>query len=205
MWQQNRQQSGFTAADLRKKASAKLTPELSCADKMLPVTPEQAATPAAVLVPVIDRHEASVLLTRRTAHLPHHAGQIAFPGGKIAPTDSSINAAALRETEEETGISPAHIELVGELASHETGTGFLIHPVVGILTPPFEICPCANEVDEVFEVPLSFLMDPAHYRREAVRWRGQDKMFYVIDYDHYRIWGATAYILKALQERLYAK
>ncbi len=163
----------------------------------------EALCPAAVLVPIVNRAgNAHVLLTRRADDHPHHAGQISFPGGKIAAHDGGIEAAALRETDEETGIEDRHIEILGHLDAHSTGTGFTIYPVVGFVEPAFDLKPCAREVAEIFEVPLSFLMMAEHYRVEKIFWRGQNREFYVIDYGSYRIWGATAAILKMLQERL---
>lgn len=160
--------------------------------------------PAAVLVPIVDRAgEATVLLTRRSEHLPRHAGQIAFPGGRIATEDGTLYRAALRETEEETGIAAASVDIIGRLERHDTGTGFAIYPVLGVVAPGFRVQACAREVAEVFEVPLGFLMTASHYRREAIFWRGENRRFYVIDHGSRRIWGATAAILKQLQERLY--
>ena len=163
----------------------------------------EALCPAAVLVPIVNRAgNAHILLTRRADDHLHHAGQISFPGGKIAAQDEGIEAAALRETLEETGVEDRHIEVLGHLDAHSTGTGFTIYPVVGIVEPVFVLKPCAREVAEIFEVPLSFLMMAEHYRVEKIFWRGQNREFYVIDYGSYRIWGATAAILKMLQERL---
>ncbi len=160
--------------------------------------------PAAVLVPIVNRPgQPHVLLTKRAEDHVHHAGQISFPGGKIASQDKNIEAAALRETLEETGVEPCHIEVLGHLDAHSTGTGFTIFPVVGLLEPSFCLKPCAREVAEIFEVPFSFLLQAENYRVEKIFWRGRRREFYVIDYGTYRIWGATAAILKRLQERLF--
>ncbi|MCP4934505.1 MAG: CoA pyrophosphatase [bacterium] len=171
--------------------------------RVLQSTSSEALCPAAVLVAIVNHAgNARVLLTRRADDHPHHAGQISFPGGKIATQDEGIEAAALRETHEETGVEARHIEILGHLDAHSTGTGFTIYPVVGFVEPAFDLKPCAREVAEIFEVPLSFLMMAEHYRVEKIFWRGRDREFYVIDYGSYRIWGATAAILKMLQERL---
>lgn len=205
---QNGQESDFCAKHLQKRARRFLAPSA--------LTPKDAGTgdlhvprdglcPAAVLVPIVDRGgEPHILLTRRADDHPHHAGQISFPGGKIAREDQSIEAAALRETLEETGIEARHIEILGHLEAHRTGTGFAIYPVVAMLEPSFDLKPCAREVAEIFEVPFSFLMDSAQYRIEKIFWRGRQREFYMIDYRDYQIWGATAAILKMLQDRLYS-
>ncbi len=159
--------------------------------------------PAAVLVPIIERRAGlSVLLTRRSAHLSSHAGQVAFPGGRVDETDDGVIGAALRETFEETAISPAFIEPVGLLDAYETGSGFIITPVVAVLR---EGCtPRANphEVDEIFEVPLAFLMDIANHQRHSGIWQGRERHYYAMPYDRHHIWGATAGIIVNLRERL---
>ncbi len=164
---------------------------------------KQALCPAAVLVPIVNHLDRPhILLTRRTADHPHHAGQISFPGGRVARQDKNVEATALRETFEETGVEAKYIDVLGHLERHDTGTGFRIFPVVGMLDPAFTLRPCAREVAEIFEVPLAFLMSPHNYRLEKLFWEGARRSFYVIEYDGYRIWGATAAILKMLQERL---
>ncbi len=203
---QNRQENDFDANRLRKRARALLAPFSESerdGDSGDLCVEKGELCPAAVLVPIIARPEPAVLFTRRTDDHPHHAGQISFPGGKITPDDDSIVTAALRETREETGIEAHHVEILGHLAAHKTGTGFAIYPVVGLLMPPFVLRPCAREVAEIFEVPLSFLMARTSYRIEKLFWRGKMREFYVIDYGNHRIWGATAAILKMLQEKLY--
>ncbi len=128
--------------------------------------PSTALRPAAVLVPLIDRKEGmSVLLTLRTAHLSAHAGQVAFPGGRIEAADRDATAAALRETEEEVGLPRDHVTLIGRLDTYVTGTGFEITPIVGIITPPFPLVVDPFEVAEVFEVPLSYILDSSNHRR----------------------------------------
>jgi 8-oxo-dGTP pyrophosphatase MutT (NUDIX family) len=159
--------------------------------------------PAAVLVPIIHRPAAlTVLLTRRSPNLSSHAGQVAFPGGRIDPEDDGPVGAALRETEEETGIAPHFVTPIGLLDPYETGSGFVIIPVVGVLR---EGCtPKANphEVDEIFEVPLEFLMDIANHQRHASVWQGRERHYYSMPYDRHNIWGATAGMLVNLRERL---
>lgn len=160
---------------------------------------------AAVLVPLVDRPEGmTVLLTRRTDHLHDHAGQISFPGGRVDPEDADATAAALRETEEETGLARAHIDLIGQLDIYVTRTGFEVTPVVGLVRPGFTLSPDTFEVAEVFEVPLAFFLDPANRRMESREWQGRRRYFYVYPYDNYYIWGATAGMLNNLAEVLSA-
>jgi 8-oxo-dGTP pyrophosphatase MutT (NUDIX family) len=159
---------------------------------------------AAVLVPVIDNgHTSSVLLTRRASGLAHHAGQIAFPGGKIQQGDSGPRQAALREAHEEIGLSPEHVDVLGLLHAHETGTGFHIVPVLGVVLPGYSLRLDAGEVAAAFQVPFAFLMQPDNYRLEQVHWQGRDRKFYSIRYCEHYIWGATAAILRQIYERFY--
>ena len=155
---------------------------------------------AAVMLPLVMRDELTLLLTQRTAHLSTHSGQIALPGGKIDPTDADPTAAALRETFEEIGIPPDRIEVLGTLPVYVTGTSFIVTPVVGLVKPGFELVPNAQEVDDVFEVPLSFLMNPLHHRRHAFDFEGVVREWYSMPYqdgDQERfIWGATAGMLR---------
>jgi 8-oxo-dGTP pyrophosphatase MutT (NUDIX family) len=160
---------------------------------------------AAVLIPVIDDgDEAKVILTRRTATLRKHSGQIAFPGGAIDPNDLSPEMAAIRETEEEIGIGGSFVETVGRLPNYLASTGFRITPVLGVVKRGFELRPNPTEVADVFEVPLSFLMDPANHTRDKRVVDGIDRHFYRMPYETWMIWGITAGIIRTLYERLYA-
>jgi 8-oxo-dGTP pyrophosphatase MutT (NUDIX family) len=143
-----------------------------------------------------------VLLTQRTDHLHDHAGQISFPGGRIEENDESPEAAALRETEEEVGLSHARIDLIGRLDTYIVRTGFEVTPAVGFVLPPFEIAPDPFEVAEVFEVPLSFIMDRANHQRRSREIHGAQRSFYVLQYEHRFIWGATAAMLVNLVDIL---
>jgi 8-oxo-dGTP pyrophosphatase MutT (NUDIX family) len=165
--------------------------------------PSTALRPAAVLVPLIDRsYGMSVLLTQRTPHLSAHAGQISFPGGRIEEGDADATEAALRETEEEVGLSREHIRIVGRLDTYVTGTGFEITPVVGIVRLPFSLTIDPFEVSEAFEVPLSFVLDRSNFRRMTRDLEQRARVFYVLPYEGRNIWGATAGMLVNLAEVL---
>jgi 8-oxo-dGTP pyrophosphatase MutT (NUDIX family) len=145
----------------------------------------------------------SVLLTRRTAHLDHHAGQISFPGGRVEDSDTDAVAAALRETQEEIGLDPSRIEVLGRLESYVTITNFTVVPVVGLVHPPFDLKPDPFEVDEVFEVPFAFVLDPANHQRHFREGPdGSKRYFYALPYGPHYIWGATAAMLVNLAEAL---
>jgi 8-oxo-dGTP pyrophosphatase MutT (NUDIX family) len=160
--------------------------------------------PAAVLIPIIERGSGlSVLFTRRADHLARHAGQVSFPGGRFDDGDADEVSAALRETEEEVGLSRTFVTVLGELDRYETGTGFAIHPFVGLVREGFELKIDKSEVAEAFEVPLSFLMDPKNHEPRTATWQGRERRFYGMTYDGHYIWGATAGILINLYERLY--
>lgn len=160
---------------------------------------------AAVLVPVLARKpEVTVLLTLRTSHLKAHGGQIAFPGGKIEECDATPVETALREAEEETGIPRELVTPISLLDLHNTGTGFRIIPVLSLVDPGFEPVLHPGEVEEVFEVPLSFLMAEENHQKHYREWKGMRVLFYAIEYERHFIWGATAAILRNLYERLYA-
>ncbi len=159
--------------------------------------------PAAVLVPLVDRAEGmTVLLIQRADNLNRHAGQISFPGGRFEEEDRTVVDAALRETEEEVGVPPDRIEIVGRLDDYVTGTGFVVAPVVGLIRPPYTAVPDPLEVADVFEVPLRFLMDPGNHRRESRIFRGVERRFYAMPYKDRYIWGATAAMLVNLYELL---
>ena len=159
-------------------------------------TDDPALTAASVLVPVVARQDGlTVLLTQRTAHLKSHSGQVSFPGGKAEPHDASAEDTALRETREEIGLEAGHVELLGRLSRYHTRTGFRVTPVVGIVMPPFDLRPDAQEVDEVFEVPLSFLLDPANHQRHSRELQGRQVPYFAIPYGRHYIWGATAAML----------
>ncbi|MEE2946390.1 MAG: CoA pyrophosphatase [Pseudomonadota bacterium] len=159
--------------------------------------------PAGVLIPVqmIDG-QAQVILTKRSSHLKHHPGQIAFPGGKQDEADADVIAAALREADEEIGLKPTNVEVLGTLASHETVTSFSVTPVLGFVRNVFDYNPEPGEVEEVFSVPLAHVIDPKNFRVEGRRWRGQRRHYYTVPYGPYYIWGATARMLRGLAERM---
>ena len=186
--------SGMSRAQRTKRGDHDLNPGMSKPTELVP---------AAVLVPIVERDNGmTVLLTQRTDHLTAHAGQISFPGGRVELEDVSIEAAALRETEEEVGLRGEHIEIVGKLDVYVTRTGFEVTPVVGIVTPPFVINPDPFEVADVFEVPLSFIVDPVNHQKESRLHKGVERQFYVLPYENRYIWGATAGMLVNLSEVL---
>ena len=158
---------------------------------------------AAVLVPLVEHaEEPSILLTRRADHLDKHSGQVAFPGGKVEESDASPIATALREAEEEIGLDPDYVEVAGVLDTYQTGTGFLILPVVGFVRPGFSLTPDANEVADIFEVPASIALTEASYKTDSGEWKGRMRNFYSMDYQGYNIWGATAGMLMHISRRI---
>lgn len=164
------------------------------------------STPAAVLVPIV-QHPCgpTMLLTQRADHLRDHGGQICFPGGRVEAADRDTVETALREAEEEIGLAPDQVEVVGFLPEYRTGTGFAVTPVVGFIKPPFELLPAPFEVAEIFEVPLAFLLDPQNHKRHSVHYRGRLGSFYAMPYGERYIWGATAGMIRSLYERLHGQ
>ncbi len=210
----------FSAQDVRTRARARLSLDPSqlglkpvdaerWGDHVLnpgafPVAERQGGRPAAVLVPVVARPGgATVLLTQRASKLRQHSGQIAFPGGKIDAADASPVAAALREAREEIGLSEGRIEPLGYLDPYITGTDFRVFPVLAIVTPPFELAINPDEVEDAFEVPLSFLMHPANHRLESREVFGAQRQFHAMPWGERYIWGATAGMLLNLYKRLW--
>ena len=159
-------------------------------------------TPAAVLVPVVERTDPTVILTLRPETMRKHPGQVSFPGGRIDEEDDGPVAAALREAEEEIGLPPARVEVIGLADVYRTITGFEVTPVVGILPPDLALSPHPGEVAAMFEVPLRHLLDPAHQLVRSVEWRGRERSYYEIEWEGRRIWGATAAMIVNLSRRL---
>ena len=157
---------------------------------------------AAVLIPITDRAEPGVILTQRPTWLRSHAGQVAFPGGKVDDSDENSIFAALREAEEELNIPPARVEVIGVADTYYSGSGYSIAPVVGIIPPDLEIQPNPQEVEDWFEVPLAFLLDPANSIKKEANWNGQQRSYYDMQWGERRIWGVTAGIIANLVRRL---
>jgi 8-oxo-dGTP pyrophosphatase MutT (NUDIX family) len=157
---------------------------------------------AAVLIPITDRAEPGVILTQRPTWLRSHAGQVAFPGGKVDDSDESSIFAALREAEEELNIPPARVEVIGVADTYYSGSGYSIAPVVGIIPPDLELQPNPQEVEDWFEVPLAFLLDPANSIKKETNWNGQQRSYYDMQWGERRIWGVTAGIIANLVRRL---
>jgi 8-oxo-dGTP pyrophosphatase MutT (NUDIX family) len=167
-------------------------------------TGSKANKPAAVLIPVVERPEPTVLLTLRTPDLSTHSGQIAFPGGRIDPQDESPLAAALREAEEEIGLDRSLIDPIGYLDLYLTFSGYRILPLLARVEPDFRLTPNPGEVADVFEVPLEFLMQPGNHQRHSREWNGILRHYYAMPFGDRYIWGVTAGILRNLYERVYA-
>lgn len=171
-------------------------PEVRKEARFAPCTPAHAA----VLVPLVLREELTVLLTQRTEQLSTHSGQVAFPGGRQDPEDADATATALREAQEEVGLDPGQVEVLGSLPVYETGTAFMVTPVVALVQPDAALHPNPYEVADVFEVPLRFLLDPAHHQRHRLHWQGLEREWFSMPYldagrERY-IWGATAGMLR---------
>ena len=157
---------------------------------------------AAVLIPITDRAEPGVILTQRPTWLRSHAGQVAFPGGKVDDSDENSIFAALREAEEELNIPPTRVEVIGVADTYYSGSGYSIAPVVGIIPPDLDLQPNPQEVEDWFEVPLAFLLDPANSIKKEANWNGQQRSYYDMQWGERRIWGVTAGIIANLVRRL---
>jgi len=146
----------------------------------------------------------TVLLTKRTEHLKNHAGQISFPGGRVDDGDRDARHTALRETEEEIGLTSAAIEVIGRLADYVVGTGYLVSPIVGLIAPPFRLKPHPGEVAEVFEAPLDYVLDPDNFERHSREYEGTERFYYAVTWNDYYIWGATAGMLRHLSSIIWS-
>lgn len=156
-----------------------------------------------MLVPIIERETLTVLFTRRTAQLRRHSGQVSFPGGRAEPEDASPEFTALRETHEEIGLPPERVEVLARMPEYLTRTGYRVTPVIGLIVPPLELVPDSREVDEVFEVPLAYVMDAAQMQRHSRDWQGVTRHYYAVTFGQRYIWGVTAGILRNLRERIW--
>ena len=217
---QNKEIEAFTTADLRCRARGVLAPlesrvnagsDAPAGRNDFELNPELEALadaehkrPAAVLIPVIEgAKQASILFTQRTDELPTHAGQISFPGGKMDIGDTNVVETALREAREEIGLEAEYIDTIGFLDDYITSTGYRISPLVAVIRQGYSITPDHREVAEVFDVPLSFLMNVQNHEMHSREWRGAQRKFYAMPYGNRFIWGATAGMLRNLYEWLY--
>lgn len=167
-------------------------------------TADEGLVPAAVLVAITERPRPGLILTRRTAHLRKHAGQVAFPGGRIDADDDGPVSAALREAEEEIGLTPSLVRVIGTSDVYRTFTGFIVTPVLAIVPPELELTPHAEEVAAIFEAPLDHVLDPANHSEKEVEFQGRRRRYYEILWEEHRIWGATAAMIINLAARLKA-
>lgn len=184
------------------EAGHRRTPELLPGDALELEDPDKGPTPAAVLVAIVDRPSPTVILTLRPETMRRHPGQISFPGGRIDPHDDGPVAAALREAEEEIGLPPSAVQLIGIADPYRTITGFEVIPVVGVVSPGLELAPHPGEVAAMFEAPLDYLLDPANQIVREAMFRGAMRTYYEILWDEKRIWGATAAMIVNLSRRL---
>ncbi|GAB3023490.1 CoA pyrophosphatase [Bowmanella dokdonensis] len=160
------------------------------------------ARPAAVLMPLIDRSELTLLFTRRASHLKHHAGQVSFPGGRQEPYDEDLVQTALRETTEEIGVPGEQVEIVGQLPRYRTISGYVVTPFIGLISPPLNLVPDRNEVASIFEVPLKYLMDKGNHLTHLAERNGRVHPIYFIHWQEQHIWGATAAFVRNLANHL---
>ncbi len=196
----------MTLADRLREAlahGARRAPELLPGDDPdLLIDPDQPPTPAAVLVPVVDRPDPTVILTLRTDTVRSHAGQVSFPGGRIDPSDGGPVEAALREAEEEIGLPRNRVEVIGTADLYRTVTGYQVTPVLAVVPPDLPLTPQPSEVAAIFEAPLHYLLDERHQQVRTVDWRGAERTYFEIDWQGRRIWGATAAMIVNLSRRL---
>ncbi|PCJ95161.1 MAG: CoA pyrophosphatase [Hyphomicrobiales bacterium] len=189
------------------KAYVPGTPPRESGDHVLdlnrPKPPTELKSAAVLIAIIVHDNAPSVVLTRRTAHLSSHAGQIAFPGGRSDLVDATRHLTALREAEEEIGLDPTQVHIVGMMNPYMTGSGYNISPIIGLVKPPVSFAANPDEVSEIFEVPLSFLMQPGNYQKIKRNWNGVTHHTYAIPYQDHYIWGVTAGILRTLYENLY--
>jgi 8-oxo-dGTP pyrophosphatase MutT (NUDIX family) len=192
------------AARLREalETGHRASPELIGGDVLDEEADGQGITPAAVLVAVVDRPDPTVLLTLRPETMRKHPGQVSFPGGRIDPGDDGPVAAALREAEEEIGLPPHAVEVIGIADRYRTVTGFEVTPVLGIVPPGLPLSPHPGEVAALFEAPLHYLLDPVHQQVRTAVWRGRERTYYEILWEDRKIWGATAAMIVNLSRRL---
>ena len=190
----------MTLAD-RLRASLAMPPAVPLLEGDLVEVRDQAWVPAAVLIAITDRAEPGVILTVRREHMRTHAGQVAFPGGRIDPGEDAA-AAAVREAHEELGLDPNVLELVGEIEPYRTVTSYVVTPVIGVIPPDVPLEPHEHEVADWFEAPLRFVLDPANQHQRSALFRGRDRLYYEIMWGEQRIWGATAAMIVNLSRRL---